>query len=287
MTLLFLISCKTNPVNFEGGNPGLRSSVAYNAPQLKTVPDESNGMSENPVLPDSGIENNDSVTERKIIKDANITLIVKDIQLTKVKIDSLTLKYYAYYSSESYDNTEYENSCNLVIRVPAENLESFISEIEKGLGEIYNKSVTARDVTEEYIDLATRLKNKQGYLNQYHEILKQAKSVKDILEIQDETRKIEEEIESTTGRLKFLSHQVNYSTLTLQLSKRNEMYLDSDRGSFTGRLRSSLIRGWRGLVSFTLFVIKLWPFWIIAGAMLLPRAEDLAKKQEKSDATKR
>jgi hypothetical protein len=155
-----------------------------------------------------------------------------------------------------------------VIRVPAENLEPFIADIEKSIGEVFIKEVTSRDVTEEFIDLETRLQNKKNYLNRYNELLKQARTIKEILEIQQKTRELEEEIESTTGRLKYLTSQVDYSTLRVQLSRKNEIYPDPDQGNFIKRLKWSVIKGWRGLVTFTLFIIRLWPFWILAGGGL-------------------
>jgi hypothetical protein len=99
-------------------------------------------------------------------------------------------------------------------------------------------------------------------------LLKQAKAVKDILEIEEKTRLIEEEVESVQGRLKYLNNQVDFSTLDLQISKKNDYNAYSNnKGSFIDRLKMSLVKGWFGLVSFILFVIRIWPFWIIVGLL--------------------
>jgi hypothetical protein len=99
-------------------------------------------------------------------------------------------------------------------------------------------------------------------------LLKQAKTVKDILEIQEKSRLIEEEVESVQGRLKYLTNQVDFSTLDLMISKKNDYNLvTNNKGSFIDRLKLSLVKGWFGLVSFTLFVIRVWPFWIIMGVL--------------------
>jgi hypothetical protein len=154
----------------------------------------------------------------------------------------------------------------LTIRIPSTNLELLIAKIEKGEGEISYKEIDARDVTEEFIDLETRLNNKRNYLARYGDLLKQAKTVKDILEIQEKTRLIEEEVESVQGRLKYLNNQVDYSTLNLQINKLNDYSVYSrNKGSFFDRLKMSLVKGWFGFVSFILFLIRIWPFWLIAG----------------------
>ena len=148
--------------------------------------------------------------------------------------------------------------------MPAQNFELFISGIESGDGEITNKSISARDVSEEFIDLETRLLNKNSYLKQYREILKKARTIKDILEVQEKIRRIEEEIESTQGRLKYLSDQVSFSTLNLTLTKKKEYkYTPEEKEKFIERLKNDFSKGWSGFVSFLLFIIRIWPFWII------------------------
>lgn len=70
-------------------------------------------------------------------------------------------------------------------------------------------------MTDQFIDLETRLANKREYLERYRELVKKAVSVKEILEIEEKIRLLEEEIESVTGRLKYLGDQVDFSTLNL------------------------------------------------------------------------
>jgi hypothetical protein len=94
--------------------------------------------------------------------------------------------------------------------------------------------------------------------------LKQAKNVNEILEIEEKVRGLEEDIESTTGRLKYLGDLVDYSTLDLTISRKKEFkYHPVNRDKFTERIKQSLSKGWYGFVDFLLFVIKIWPFWIL------------------------
>jgi flagellar biosynthesis chaperone FliJ len=112
--------------------------------------------------------------------------------------------------------------------------------------------------------LETRLENKRNYLKRYNDLLKQATTIKEILEIEEKIRVLEEEIESTTGRLKYLSDLVDYSTLDLTITKPKDFkYNPGNRDKFSERLKQSLSKGWFGFVDFLLFVIKIWPFWII------------------------
>ena len=204
------------------------------------------------------------VDKKKIIKDGRLGLKVTDLEKTKSKIDALVSSLSGYYANESLNNSDFESSYQLKIRIPSGNLEKFILEIESGDGQIQYKEIDARDVTEEFIDLETRLENKKNYLKRYIELLKQAKNVKDILEIQEKTRVIEEEIESSEGRLKYLNDLVAFSTLDLRITKERDFKFSPEtRDKFSERFKQSLSNGWYGFIDFLLFLIKLWPFWVL------------------------
>src|SRR5699024_12383858 len=112
-----------------------------------------------------------------------------------------------------------------------------------GTGELQYKEIDARDVNDQFIDLETRLENKRSYLKRYKDLLSKAKSVKEILEIEESIRKIEEEVESTVGRLKYLSDQVDYSSLELRIAEEKEFkYKPEKQDSFFERFKQSLSR---------------------------------------------
>lgn len=209
------------------------------------------------------------VVKKKIIKDGRLGIQVKNLKAAKTNIDTLVRSLGGYYDNESLINNDYSTDYNLRIRIPSNNLEILIGKIEKGEGEVSYKEITARDVTEEFIDLETRLTNKQKYLAQYQELLKNAKSIKEILDIQEKIRVLEEEIESTTGRLKYLNDQVNYSTLELNISQlKPYKYSPQYRGSFFEKLKQSVIRGWYGFVDFILFLLSNWAVLILFSVII-------------------
>lgn len=209
------------------------------------------------------------VIKKKIIRDGRLGLRVTELEKTKTRIDTLVKANGAYYANESFNNSDWESSFNLKIRIPSVNFEKFISGIEAGEGEVLYKVIDARDVTSQFIDLETRLENKRYYLIRYNELLKKANSVKDILEIEEKIRVLEEEIDSTTGQLKYLSDLVNYSTLDLTLTKQKDFkYNPEKRAKFSERFKQSVSKGWFKFVDFVLFMIKIWPFWIIIVVMV-------------------
>jgi len=181
--------------------------------------------------------NQTDITKKKIIKDGRLGIKVNNLKESKTNVDTIVKNLGGYYDKESLSNNDYSTDYDLKIRVPSNRLEILIDRIEKGEGEVAYKEIDARDVTEEFIDLETRLTNKQKYLLQYQVLLKSAKSIKEILDIQEKIRGLEEEIESTTGRLKYLNDLVNYSTLELNISQKKDFkYTSEFRGNFFEKL---------------------------------------------------
>lgn len=225
---------------------------------------------------ESGFELNspEGINDTKIIKTGNIGLLVDDIENSRNQVDELLEKYQGYYANESFNDFDHESVYNLTARLPAASFESFIKGVEECGDRVVSKNISARDVTEEYIDLEMRLNNRRSYLDRYNDLLQQARSVADILEIQEKTRILEEEIESVEGRLKYLEGQVGYSTLHITLKKEKEFrFRPEKRDSFLERLKQSFSGGWHGFISIILFLFRIWPLWIavVATALILRR----------------
>ena len=222
-------------------------------------------------------------TEKKIIKNGNIRLKVDDLEQARNRVDTLLAFHDGYYSNENFNEFDHEAVHNLTARIPAPVFEKFIEGIEQSGFRVVEKNISARDVTEEFIDLEMRLSNRRKYLDRYNELLKQAQTVKDIIDIEENTRKLEEEIESAEGRLKYLTGQVDYSTLYITLTmEKDYTFQPGRRGGFFERLKQSVTRGWYGLVDFLLFIIRIWPFWIILTLMIILFRKIVTRSKRKS-----
>lgn len=249
-----------------------RKHIAYRTENVEVtaladiIVPSSEEQAEHKAEQNSNSQKNVDLNKRKIIKDGDITIETDSIASGKKRIELLVKKYNGYLSSEKYFNREGSTECELKIRIPAASFDSIVSDVEKGKKNmvIKDKNISSRDVTAEYIDLETRLNNKRAYLQRYNELLKKASSVKDILEIQEKTRAIEEELESTEGKLKYYNDLITYSTLNIALTSRKE-YLDKPffQGSFWKRTGNAFVSGWYGFIEFIIYMFRIWPVWII------------------------
>ena len=206
----------------------------------------------------------------KIIKSGSVKFEVTNLEKVKSRVDSTLASHKGYYENERFSSHGNRNTYHLILRIPNKNFDALVHSLENDIGEMKEKNINSNDVTEEYVDLNIRLDNKLAYLNQYKTILNKAKSIQDILEVQEKIRSIEEEIESKKGRINLLDDKVNYSTLNLELTELIKGPF-STQPSFARLAFNAFNNGTEGFLTFIIAMINLWPFLLILVFMFLGR----------------
>ncbi|SHK23393.1 protein of unknown function [Chryseobacterium polytrichastri] len=208
------------------------------------------------------VKNGDTIS-KKIIKNGDMRLQVGDIKKAQLQTSEILKKNQAYIQKEEFRNTDTDENLNLVIRVPHKNFDALINSFSDGIGSVLSKNISSNDVTEEYTDVSIKLANKKIYLEKYRDMLKSAATTKDILEIQENIRELEDEIDVSEGRLRFIDDRVNYSTLNLSLYKEKVRSSATSKIGFGSRFGDSITEGWNSFVSFILGIISFWPFFLL------------------------
>ncbi|MEY4936510.1 MAG: hypothetical protein RIS64_2869 [Bacteroidota bacterium] len=201
------------------------------------------------------------VVERKIIKIGEIRFETKDLNQTKSIIAKSVADLKGYISEESQNNSDYRKENKLVVRIPAGQFDSLLTVLGTYAGHFDSKSVHTQDVTEEFIDVSARLKTQRDLETQYAQVLKQAKNVKEIMEVQGYLAEVREKIESAEGRLRYLSNQVGFSTLTIHFYK--TMGSAGHSRGFFWRLTHEFGNGWQGFLNLIVGLVSVWPFWLM------------------------
>lgn len=202
------------------------------------------------------------VPQKKIIKTGSVSVESRDVAKSKKDLDALVSKHKGFYEEETLSKGNSIASYNLNIRIPVQSYEAFIAELEGGKDNITSKSIQSQDMTGQYYDLDSRLKSKKAYLQRYTELLSKARNVKEILEIEEQIRVIQEEIDATAASLKSLSEQVAYSTLSVYLyQEQSNISIGAD--SFGTKLVDAVRFGWTALETFFIILIRIWPFLLI------------------------
>lgn len=246
--LLFVISCNDNEKNIAA----TMKMAEYDA----TTSRKSFGDVKVQSLQNDN--NDDVLIDRKLIKNGNISFEVHDLDATRNRIETLLSTYNGYISSDNEYASEDRISNTLNIRVPSENFDTLLTEISKGVKKFDNKSISIRDVTEQFLDIEARLKNKKELENKYLEILKKANNVREILDVERELSKLREDIEATEGRLQYLQNQISFSTLHVTFYKTQQ----TSGIGFSEKLSNAFKNGLENINSFFLFFINYWPFFL-------------------------
>lgn len=239
--------------------------------KLVDIISEDNAISAAIPPPPKQEEGKDTKTNisKKIIKNGDMGIAVANISEAKKQVDGLLKTNDAYIQNENFSNAETSENLEIVIRVPHQNFDRLINSFSNGIGAVEYKNISADDVTEEYTDVAIKLENKKIYLEKYRDLLKNAATTKDILEIQENIRKLEEEIDVAEGRLRFIDDRVNFSTLQLSLTKEKPRNSVTSKIGFGNRFVDSVAQGWNTFVSFVLGAISLWPFFLLLPFVIL------------------
>jgi hypothetical protein len=221
---------------------------------------------------------------KKIIKTGRMGLDVDDIVAAKAGIDGMVARGGGYYSSENFHESDRTSTYTLSVRIPSANYETFISSLEtSGYGNVTYKNIDAKDVTEEFLDIETRLANKRSYLERYRELLRRASTIKEVMEIEEQIRPLEEEIESAEGRLRYLGDRVSYSTLDITLEQAKDYkYIPAKGQKFWERIKRASGTGWDILKTLVLGIITLWPLLLIAAATVIAVRYFRRKKRGKN-----
>ena len=157
-------------------------------------------------------------TPRMVISTADLDMEVSDIQKTNDKITDIVAKMGGFITESGINRYDGRETASLTARVPAENYRSALDQIGK-LGKVTSKTEKGEDVTEEYVDIQSRLRNLKREEEQFLKVLSRANKVTDILAVESELGRVRGEIEQATGRIQFLQNQIALATINVELSE--------------------------------------------------------------------
>lgn len=221
--------------------------------------------------------------ERKLIKTGFIEFETEDIKKTRETIENLVTKYQAYISQEDEKNFYSNIRHTISIRIPKENFDNLLNELTIGIKKLDNKNITVEDVTEEFVDSLARLKVKKETEQTYLKILSQAKTVKDILEVQNQIQDLRSDIEAIEGRLRYLQKSVNYSTLNISMYQIISSSIA--RPSFFTKALNAVKEGIGLFSDIIIGILYLWIFIliiIIIAVIIIKKRRNKKRSKEKS-----
>ncbi len=173
-----------------------------------------------------------STEERKLIKNGNLSLIVKNVDEFQRKAKNIVESRGGFIAKENFsenkkisrydrgrrvDLATSSKSGYMEVKVPNKNFDETFYSLKEISLKVNNESVSVRDVTEQYADLKTQLKNKKAEVEQYRKILAKAEKIEDILKVTQYLNTAQTQFERLQGRMNLLSNQIALSTIRINI----------------------------------------------------------------------
>lgn len=213
--------------------------------------------------PQESLEQTPEPITKKVVKTGNLTFRSQDLDKDYKMILHIAAQLGGFIDYENQENSDYQKSYELVVRVPAAVYDTLVSQISKNVWHLQNMSSNIEDVTLRYYDLQTRIENQKALEIRYKELLKKANNVSEMLEIERNLNAVQQEIELLTGKFKYLSSQISHSTLRIHGYEVKETDQSNYEMGFWAKIGYALKDGWQGLQSLTVNLVSGWPYFLI------------------------
>lgn len=216
------------------------------------------------------------LTDRKLIRKINVSAETEDMDVLLENVNDRIAQLGGYIESRDVENgSAYDDyrdrSATLVIRIPAENLDAFLQQINQASNVVSTRE-TSDDITLQYVDTESRLKVLRTEEERLLEFLSQAQSVSEMLEIEARLTEIQSQIESLVSQLNTYDNLVDYGTVTLEIIE-VEVYtvVEEEEPTMWEEIGQGFMNSLRGVGAIgrglLVFILSASPYLVILGGI--------------------
>lgn len=197
--------------------PQLASPGMVEAPSIAYESDGGNAKSMDAAAPEPA-----APQERMVVKNADVTLVVQDPEAKMSSIASLANAMGGWVVSSNLYQSYAPSGVQvpegtITVRVPSEKLDDALAQIEEDAVEVRQENISGEDVTDEYVDLQSRLKAKEAAAAKLREIMEEATDTQDVLAVYNQLQTIESDIEVLKGRIRYYEQSARLSSISIHL----------------------------------------------------------------------
>ena len=199
---------------------------------------------------------------RVLIRTADLRLRVRDYDDARRAVAATARRMGAFVAGEAEQRLPYEVTNTLTLRVEAARFDTLMEALAALGEEVVERRVSVADVTEQAVDLESRLRARRAVEARYVEILGRSGTIEDVLAVEARLAETREAIELAEGQLRGLRDRVALSTITLTISEESPTGITDGPGFFS-RLGAAFGTGWDGLLGLVVGLVALWPLALI------------------------
>lgn len=231
-------------------------------------------------------------TQRKLIRNVDLEVETEEFDQLLETVTQKTSQAGGYIEqSYTYNGSNYygggRRNANLTVRIPADQLNAFLSSVAE-VSNVISRNESVADVTLQYVDMESHKKALQAEQDRLLELLEQAETIEDIISIESRLSEVRYQIESMESQLRTMDNQVSYSTVYLYINE-VETYTPVAEQSIMEKISTGFMRSihniGNGLLDLVIWTIIKLPYliiWavVIAAAVLCVRGFIRRKKKK-------
>lgn len=201
---------------YDGGTAMTANQAMEEAPRAPETSASAGAGSS--VTPAGGVPSAvEAAVGRMLIYRANIAMEVESYADAYSEVQNLIHLSSGYIIQFSEHTSGAERSGVFTVKVPAGDYDGFLQQLEQLPHVSLNRSMTAQDVSEEYVDLEARLRAKEVLESRYLTFMQKATATDDLVRFANELAAVQEQIEQLKGRMRYLEQNVAFSTVELRI----------------------------------------------------------------------
>ncbi|MBL7163272.1 MAG: DUF4349 domain-containing protein [Anaerolineales bacterium] len=179
-----------------------------------------------PMAPEGEFRAADSTSsgavERMVIKNASLSIVVTDPAIAMDEIMSMAEEMGGFVVSSNLWQTTLGSGATvdqatINIRIPAQRLDEALTLIKDGAGEVRSENISGEDVTSQYTDLQSRLRNLEAAETQLMQIMEDATKTEDVLQVYNNLVSVREQIEVIKGQMQYYEQAAALSSISVDI----------------------------------------------------------------------
>jgi hypothetical protein len=209
-----------------------------------------------------------AAANRLVIQTAQLAIVVSDVTARVQAIQDMAKAMGGFIVSVNIseipygDGTQQVPQAQIVVRVPQEKLDDALSQIKKGTVDVQNETRSGTDVTDQYVDLQSRLTAKQAAESQLLKIMADATKTQDVLDVYNQLAQVQSDIEVLKGQIKYYEQSAALSAITVNvIAEQTVKPLEVGGWKPQGVARNaiqSLIFFWQAFINFMINFVLFW-----------------------------
>ncbi|OGG09918.1 hypothetical protein A2154_01855 [Candidatus Gottesmanbacteria bacterium RBG_16_43_7] len=222
LVIIYLLSGRSSPSPLRLFNSMERANTGYSDMSAEIAPSAggliAEGTSSKMMYPAPEAPPQTDVTERLVIQDSNLSLLVKDVPATRDSIIDHARSVGGYMVTSNIQNPQDAPTATVIIRVPSDKLEQTLTFLRNSAIKVVSEFLNGQDVTDEYIDIDKHIAILENTKTKYQEILNQAREISDITNLTQQIINLQNQIDAYIGQQDALSKRAKLARITIYLS---------------------------------------------------------------------